>query len=613
MKRQPLLLLLFLLPVLSASAGDAYVINNAWPDGDDIIMDDVLLPAATWSDPAQFQMSEWNELDVTNNSHPFLINASPQFSFGAYDGDNTIGFLAEAGALSEYGLDYSSSLAWAVCWGGGPGGTIDECDVMLDPTLPWMLGPDDDEWFQSTVLHELGHVRGLGHFNAYHSMQNSGQSKYLRNEILYMDDRVGVRQNASTVTERDIVMYNKWHDGAAPQWMSMSPTTLREGETIDFENITVENRGSQSFGSTVRFGIYLSTNDLISTGDQLLNTGSFGSFGTFTFSTFDWSATMPAVNDCVTRYVGGIIDDDDAWSERFEGNNDVVFTDGVPFTGTSFTPTPIEILLAEDAFEPNDSFAAAHAVTLPFSGSNLSIDQDAHEDWYQFTVPSSGDLDVDLTFSDGSGNLDLHLRNSVNAVVASSTSTTDDEAISETVTTGTYYVRVNGVGSGSCNEYSLDITHTPPPPPPPPQRAFSLHAGQAEAEGSLSSVASDGPTLNLDLVRQISTHWAWDVRLGMAQLDGQPGLPDIDVLKFGANLRYTFNPGAPVRLFVNGGPHVYDFDPGSTEGGANLGLGLRVPAGPTMAIEATYNYHWAVTASPSLELSEIQVGLLVSF
>ena len=92
-----------------------------------------------------------------------------------------------------------------------------------------------------------------------------------------------------------------------------------------------------------------------------------------------------------------------------------------------------------------------------------------------------------------------------------------------------------------------------------------------------------------------------------------PGLPDTDVWKLGANLKWTFNPAAPLRVFVNGGPHLYHFDPGTFEGGANLGLGLQVPAGPRFAVEATYNYHWALTASPDLEVSELQLGTLVSF
>jgi hypothetical protein len=449
--------------LLMPTFANAYLIGNWWPDGDDIVMDEVFLPAATWSDPAQFQMSEWNEVDTTDNSHPFRINVNPQFSFGANDGDNTIGFLGEAGLNSEYGLSYASALAWTVCWPGASGGRYDECDVMLDPTLGWSLGPHNSTWFQSTVLHELGHVRGLSHYNNYLSMQNSGTSKYLRNEILYMDDKVGVRQHASHVTERDIVMYNKWHDGSSPRWMTMSPTTLREGNTIQLNNITVENRGTLAFGSTLQFGIYLSTNDFISTGDQLLNTGLFGSFGTFTFSTFNWSAQIPTVSDCTTRYIGGIIDNNAAWAERFEGNNNVTFTDGVPYTGSSFTPTPLTILLAEDTFEQNDTFGTAANISVPFFRSDLCIDTDGENDYYRFSIGADGTLDLGVFFSHSTGDIDLALLNSAGTTLASSTSTTNNESIVRHVGTGTYYVRVYGFGNGSCNRYTLDIEFTPDP------------------------------------------------------------------------------------------------------------------------------------------------------
>ncbi|MGH9332301.1 MAG: pre-peptidase C-terminal domain-containing protein, partial [Vicinamibacteria bacterium] len=444
--------------VLNTVAGMAYVINNFWPDGDNIVMDNVLSPASPWGDNAEFQMSEWNEVDVTDNSHPFRVSLSPEFSFGANDGDNTIGFLGEAALNSEYGLSFSSALAWAVCWAGGSGGRYDECDVIIDVNRPWVIGPDDAEWFQSTVLHELGHVRGLGHYNGFLSMQNSGTSKYLRNEVLYMDDKVGVRQNASNVSERDIVMYNKWHNGSTPQWMSMSPLSLREGQTINLNNITVENRGTLSFGS-LRFGVYLSTNSTISTGDTLLNTGSWGSFGTFTFSTFNWSATIPTINDCGTRYIGGIIDDNGAYSERFEGNNAVLFTNGVPFSGSSFVPTPLTIRLREDTLEPNDSRPTAAFISLPFFNSGLSIDADFENDYYRFTASGPGQVNVSATFTHALGNIDMQLLNSVGTVLATSASTTNNESINFNIgSAGTYYIRVYGNGSGSCNKYTLNAT-----------------------------------------------------------------------------------------------------------------------------------------------------------
>jgi hypothetical protein len=445
------------LVLLNTGAGVAYVIGNWWSDGDNIVMDNVLLPANPWGAPAEFQMSEYNEIDTTNNSHPFRVSLSPQFSFGANDGDNTIGFLGEAGLNSEYGLSYSNALAWTICWSSG---RIEECDVALDPTLPWQLGPDNDEWFQSTVLHELGHVRGLDHYNNFQSMQNSGQSKYLRNEVLYMDDKVAIRQHASHVSERDAVIYNKWHNGSAPQWMSMSPTTLREGQTINLNNITVENRGTIALGA-LRFGTYLSTNSTISTGDQLLNTGSWGGFGTFTFSTFNWSANIPTVNDCGTRYIGGIIDDNGVYSERFEGNNATVFTNGVPFSGTTFVPTPLTILLREDNREPNDSRAAAPLLGLPFSQSGLSIDTDSENDYYRFNVPGPGRIVVNVNFSQSLGNIDLQLQSSTGTVLASSASTTNNESIAYNVAAGgTYYARVFGNGSGSCNKYSMNASYS---------------------------------------------------------------------------------------------------------------------------------------------------------
>lgn len=471
-----------------ATGANAYVISNWWVDSTNIVMDDVLLPEATWSIPAQSQMVEWNQVDTTDNSHAFRISNNPQFSFGANDGDNTIGFLGESGLSSEYGLSYANALAWAISWSSG--GRRDESDVVLDPSLGWSLNPNNSTWFQSTVLHELGHVRGLSHYNARPSMQNSGQSKYLRDEDLYRDDKVGVRQNASHVTERDITIQNKWHDGTRPQWMTMSPTTLREGDTIQLNNIYVENRGTQSFTSNLRFGVYLSSNDIISTGDQLLNTGSWSTFSSW--STFNWSATIPQVNDCTTRWIGGIIDDNSAWSERFEGNNNVTFTNGLAFSGSTYTPTSLNIRLSEDAYENNDTRGAAATIPVPFFSSSLSIDQDFENDYYRIVLSRTLTLEIDALFSSSLGNINMQLLNSSGGVLASSTSTTSNESITRTLNAGTYYVRVYGSGTGSCNNYSLEIDYDRVAPTPNPM-SFSTAPTELNTTQVLmrSTIASD--------------------------------------------------------------------------------------------------------------------------
>jgi hypothetical protein len=458
MKRTSIRLVLAMILTMGATQlgtnPGAFVIDNWWPDSDDIIMEVNFFPTTAWGSPAEFQMSEWNEVDVTTNDHPFLVSSTLDLSFGADDGLNTMGFLDEAGLNSEYNITYlpttanpGGALAWTVCWDVAPA-RYRECDIMLDSTLPWSLTPDDDEWFQSTVLHELGHVRGLGHDNTILSMQNSGTSKLLRDEILYMDDKNGVRQNATTVSERDIVIYPKWHDGALPQWMTVSTTTPRSGDTVVFNNLTVENRGSQALGS-VSLGVYFSTNSTISTNDTLVSTATFPSFGTSTTSTFDWLGVVPPMTDCGIRYFGAIIDHNNVYTERFEGNNDVVFVDG------DRNPVPFDIRLERDSQEPNDSLSSPRTITLPFSNSNLTIDQDGEVDYYRFTLPGLTRVTFTASFTHANGDVNMALRDNSNAILETSTGSGNSESITEDLPAGTYKLQVYGSGTGSCNRYSL--------------------------------------------------------------------------------------------------------------------------------------------------------------
>jgi hypothetical protein len=142
---------------------------------------------------------------------------------------------------------------------------------------------------------------------------------------------------------------------------------------------------------------------------------------------------------------------------------------------------------------------------------------------------------------------------------------------------------------------------------------FSLHAGLVHPHGSLSSFAKQGSTFNLGFVEPFTPKWAWDIRLGRSRFDGRAGHPDTDLSTLSANAKLTLNPAAPVRLFLNGGLGLYHFTPGDFEGGGNLGIGLNVPVGPRFALEGTYNYHSAFTASPKLNFSQLQLGLLISF
>jgi len=142
---------------------------------------------------------------------------------------------------------------------------------------------------------------------------------------------------------------------------------------------------------------------------------------------------------------------------------------------------------------------------------------------------------------------------------------------------------------------------------------FSVHAGLVDPHGALHGIAKQGSTFNLDFVYPFRPRWAWHVRLGSSRFDRRAGQPDTSLSTLSANAKFTITPGAPVHLFVNGGLGLYHFNPGDFAGGGNLGIGLNVPAGRRFAVEATYNYHWAFTASPVLQFGQAQLGFLVSF
>jgi opacity protein-like surface antigen len=142
---------------------------------------------------------------------------------------------------------------------------------------------------------------------------------------------------------------------------------------------------------------------------------------------------------------------------------------------------------------------------------------------------------------------------------------------------------------------------------------FSLHGGAVFPHGVFNTVADVGSTATLAFTYPFRPRWAWDVRVGYASFNGAPGSSDTDVWNVLGNAKYTFNPAAAGRVFVNGGAGLYHFDPGDAEFGFNLGAGVQAPVGNRFAVEATYNYHHALTASPNRRYSQVQGGLIIFF
>ena len=118
--------------------------------------------------------------------------------------------------------------------------------------------------------------------------------------------------------------------------------SAKAGRRIDYQ-FEIENLGDAGAGPSV-VGIYLSTDNVITTGDLLLKSQSFSSISAGQIIRVEDSTTLPAQNDIYAGgdgiyYVGLIVDDGNAIDESNETNNanrgDSLDLEDVNISGTS--------------------------------------------------------------------------------------------------------------------------------------------------------------------------------------------------------------------------------------------------------------------------------------
>jgi len=121
--------------------------------------------------------------------------------------------------------------------------------------------------------------------------------------------------------------------------------------------------------------------------------------------------------------------------------------------------TPAPPAPTADVNEPNDTVANATAVgtSLPFSQTNLTIHNSTDEDFFSFPVISGNTYWVNISFTHSNGDLDLELYDSSLNFVDSSTSTSDDESVTDTPSSNmTMYAYVYGWSSAT-NNYDITV------------------------------------------------------------------------------------------------------------------------------------------------------------
>ena len=120
----------------------------------------------------------------------------------------------------------------------------------------------------------------------------------------------------------------------------------------------------------------------------------------------------------------------------------------------------------DDSFEENDWDYTAAAIS-PGLYPTLGI-CDADEDWYALSLMSDSELTVELTFSDGEGNIDLWVTDPSTTLVGESLSSTDNEAIGPTMVAmaGDYLIHVQLAaddGPALGNTYDMNVVVGAPP------------------------------------------------------------------------------------------------------------------------------------------------------
>ena len=112
-------------------------------------------------------------------------------------------------------------------------------------------------------------------------------------------------------------------------------------------------------------------------------------------------------------------------------------------------------------YEPNNSFTEAASINYGVTIRSY-IQSNGDEDYFKFTIPKGGAINVKL--ANFPGDYDVYLYNSSQSELGKGYTTADPEIIDYTASaSGTFYVRVDGYQSAysSIDDYELTITFTP--------------------------------------------------------------------------------------------------------------------------------------------------------
>ncbi|MCB9870598.1 MAG: matrixin family metalloprotease [Planctomycetes bacterium] len=281
---------------------------------------------SVWDQNAQYALSDWRDIGSASFSPGF--RRSTANAFVNNDG------------LNAWGWFNRPADSWlGICYYRYSGSAMVEADIAFNsrPDYTWTNGSvdpckDAPYWpvdFRGVARHETGHAMGLDHTNTFLSLMNPTYTRGssvphtgASGELPHTDDKFGCRflySNSNTVYNLMATCWRPNGSGTA-QRLALSGT-YTAGTKITVP-VYIENQSNTSFPANQRLGVYLSTNDIISTGDTRIASIQFSgnwSFHAEQYYTFD--VIIPANTPAGTYHVGCIIDWDNVLAERYEGDN----------------------------------------------------------------------------------------------------------------------------------------------------------------------------------------------------------------------------------------------------------------------------------------------------
>jgi hypothetical protein len=286
----------------------------------------ISFPASTvWRADLMNALGRWNGMvGMHFEFDPLVDDTDGRYGLG--NGQNEIAFTDNAGTGGSLGLTSTLSRGFEIL----------ESDTVFDNSQTWEVGAHDprvtegNPSFRFTIVHELGHFLGLDHEdNRMSVVLSTASGFYGGNEDTraqpHPDDAVGARGLYPFPNQEvDLAISNfRWVSSNATDLILAGGTqTVRRGASFT----TGFAFGNLGTGTIDRFDfrVVLSTNDIISTSDPIIATGSgWGTAGFY--GDFKFDVAVPAGTAAGEYFVGAILDPDNRIPEQREGNNRVAF------------------------------------------------------------------------------------------------------------------------------------------------------------------------------------------------------------------------------------------------------------------------------------------------